>query len=300
MRDNEVQVNRSVTPAGFVFAPVFNLSVAFVDRHIAEGRANKVVARGRAWQMTFGELHESVQRMGNVFRSLDVKPGDRVMLLARDTKAFFIGFLGAVRIGAVVIPLQHVSACSRLCLYAFRLRGQGCARHRSDDDGNGRGAESSRHRSRAQDCNRDTARRLAGARRAACASLAGLPGRAHDAEFSLLLALFFRVDRLAQGIGARTQGHDLHIRALCGRYAWDDRRRDHLLRAQAVLRLWHRQFVQLSALDRLYRDSARGPAHRREHARHDRTLQANPVFRCANALCRAGGTDGERPQNRDG
>ncbi len=118
MRDNEVQVNRSVTPSGFVFAPVFNLSVAFVDRHIAEGRANKVVARGRAWQMTFGELHESVQRMGNVFRSLDVKPGDRVMLLARDTKAFFISFLGAVRIGAVVIPCNTFL---RAADYAYML-----------------------------------------------------------------------------------------------------------------------------------------------------------------------------------
>jgi benzoate-CoA ligase family protein len=118
MRDNEVHVDRSVTPSCIAFAPVFNISVPFVDRHLEQGRASKVVARGRTWQMTFGELHDAMLRMGSIYRSFGVRPGDRVMLLARDTKAFFIGFLGAVRIGAVVIPCNTFL---RAADYAYML-----------------------------------------------------------------------------------------------------------------------------------------------------------------------------------
>src|SRR6476620_572114 len=78
MLDHQVTVDRSTTPSGIEIAPLFNLCVPFVDRHILEGRADKVVARGRTWQMTFGELHDAVQRMGNVYRSLGVASGDRV------------------------------------------------------------------------------------------------------------------------------------------------------------------------------------------------------------------------------
>lgn len=118
MQDHQVTVDRSQTPSRIEIAPVFNLCVPFVDRHIAEGRADKVVARGRAWQMTFGELHDAVLRMGNAYRSLGVARGDRVMLLSRDTKAFFIGFLGAARIGAVVIPCNTFL---RAADYAYML-----------------------------------------------------------------------------------------------------------------------------------------------------------------------------------
>lgn len=111
-------MDRTATPSRIDISPVFNLCVPFVDRHIAEGRGDKVVARGRTWQMTFSELHDAVLRMGNTYRALEVVPGDRVMLLARDTKAFFVAFLGAVRVGAVVIPCNTFL---RAADYAYML-----------------------------------------------------------------------------------------------------------------------------------------------------------------------------------
>jgi len=118
MQNHQVSVDRSATPSRIEIAPVFNISVPFVDRHIAEGRADKIVTRGRTWQMTFGDLRDAVLRMGNAYRSLGVARGDRVMLLARDTKAFFVGFLGAARIGAVVIPCNTFL---RAADYAYML-----------------------------------------------------------------------------------------------------------------------------------------------------------------------------------
>ena len=68
--------------------------------------ALKVLARGRTWTLTFAELHESVCRFANALKSLGVQPGDRVMLLAKDTPAFYTAFLGIIRIGAVVVPIN--------------------------------------------------------------------------------------------------------------------------------------------------------------------------------------------------
>jgi benzoate-CoA ligase family protein len=101
---HRVQIDRSVKPARITFPTYFNICGLFVDRHLDEGKGGKVVARGRTWTITFAELHESVCKMANVLKSMGVTPGDRVMLLAKDTPEFYIGFLGAVRIGAVVIP----------------------------------------------------------------------------------------------------------------------------------------------------------------------------------------------------
>jgi benzoate-CoA ligase family protein len=104
MMADTVQIDRSVRPARITLAESFNICGFFVDRHLAGGRVDKPVARGRTWALSYCELHAGVCRTANVLRSLGIGLGDRVMLLARDGPAFFFGFLGAVRLGAVVIP----------------------------------------------------------------------------------------------------------------------------------------------------------------------------------------------------
>ena len=104
MKANSVAIDRSVVPSRIAFSPSFNLCGLFCDRHVAEGRRAKVLARGRTWTLTVGDLHTSVCRFANALKSLGVNPGERVMLLAKDTPAFYVAFLGAIRMGAVVIP----------------------------------------------------------------------------------------------------------------------------------------------------------------------------------------------------
>jgi benzoate-CoA ligase family protein len=118
MMANTVQVDRSASPARITLAESFNICGFFVDRHLAEGRVDKPVARGRTWTLSYGELQAGVCRTANVLRSLGVGLGDRVMLLARDGPAFFFGFLGAVRLGAVVIP---TNTFLRAADYAYML-----------------------------------------------------------------------------------------------------------------------------------------------------------------------------------
>ena len=118
MKHNRVAVDRSVSPSQISFTPSFNLCGLFVDRHIEEGRADKIVARGRAWTLTYGALQTAVCKFGNALKALGIRPGERVMLLAKDTPEFFISFLGAIRIGAVVIPTNTFLRASD---YAYML-----------------------------------------------------------------------------------------------------------------------------------------------------------------------------------
>jgi benzoate-CoA ligase family protein len=114
-----VAVDRTVTPARISFPEAFNICGPFVDRHLQEARGEKIVARGRTWSLTFAQLHDGVCRMANVLRSRGVEAGDRVMLLAKDTAAFYFGFLGAARIGAVAIP---ANTFLRARDYAYMLK----------------------------------------------------------------------------------------------------------------------------------------------------------------------------------
>ena len=115
-------VDRSVVPARITLANEFNTSVAFVDRHIAEGRGDKVMARWRDRSLTYRGLAEGVERTAAGLRGLGIAPGDRVVLLVKDTEAFYFAFLGAVRIGAVAIP---VNTFLRAADYAYMLEDSG-------------------------------------------------------------------------------------------------------------------------------------------------------------------------------
>lgn len=56
--------------------------------------------------LTYAELAAEVGRAANALRALGVQPGDRVLLLLRDTPEFAAAWLGAVRAGAVAIGLN--------------------------------------------------------------------------------------------------------------------------------------------------------------------------------------------------
>ena len=56
--------------------------------------------------VTYGQLWEKVNRAGNAFRELGISLGDRVVLMMRDTPAFFFIYLGLMKIGAVPIAIN--------------------------------------------------------------------------------------------------------------------------------------------------------------------------------------------------
>jgi len=84
----------------------FNAASYFVDRHIAEGRDKKIAIECRDTQVTYRQLFERVNQVGNGLRKLGVRIEERVLLLLLDTPEFAASFFGAIKIGAVPVPVN--------------------------------------------------------------------------------------------------------------------------------------------------------------------------------------------------
>jgi benzoate-CoA ligase family protein len=85
---------------------VFNAAAEFVDRHIGEGRAGRIALRYEGRAFTYGEVAEAANRVGNALRALGVEMENRVLLLLYDAPEFVAGFFGAIKIGAVPVPVN--------------------------------------------------------------------------------------------------------------------------------------------------------------------------------------------------
>jgi len=106
MKDNTVVVDKSTSPAEIRFAPVFNVAVAFIDRHVEEGRAKSVALRTEQGDVTYGQLAEGVDRCGNALKALGLRAGDRALMAVYDSPMFFHAFWGAIKAGIIPIPVN--------------------------------------------------------------------------------------------------------------------------------------------------------------------------------------------------
>src|SRR5260370_33984796 len=85
---------------------IFNAASHFVDRHVGIGRGAKVAFECDDERVTYQQLAERVNRLGNALRSLDVRREERVALLLLDTPEFAYCFFGGIKIGAVSVPMN--------------------------------------------------------------------------------------------------------------------------------------------------------------------------------------------------
>jgi len=84
----------------------FNAAAYFVDRHVLEGRESKTAIECGDLRITYGQLFALVNRLGNGLKGLGVRIEERVLLLLLDTPEFAVGFFGAIKIGAVPVPVN--------------------------------------------------------------------------------------------------------------------------------------------------------------------------------------------------
>src|SRR5207237_10205354 len=75
-----------------------------LDWRIRERRRERTATLCGADTVTYGQVAERANRVGNGLRSLGVRPEERVMLLLLDTPSFAYSFFGAQKVGAVPIP----------------------------------------------------------------------------------------------------------------------------------------------------------------------------------------------------
>jgi benzoate-CoA ligase family protein len=85
---------------------LFNVATYFVDRNILEGRANNIAIECGEQRISYHQLFERTNRAGNALRNLGVRAEERVLLSLLDTPEFLYAFFGAIKIGAVAIPVN--------------------------------------------------------------------------------------------------------------------------------------------------------------------------------------------------
>jgi benzoate-CoA ligase family protein len=84
----------------------YNAAAWLLDRQLDDGRGDRTAYRIEGRTVSYAELQEEVWRAQNALRELDVRRGDRVALVVDDELAFPAWFLGALRAGAVPVPLS--------------------------------------------------------------------------------------------------------------------------------------------------------------------------------------------------
>src|SRR5499433_2790822 len=97
----------------------FNVATWFVVRNVAEGRGAAPAFHYEDRTLTYADVHELVNRTGNALRELGIEMEDRVLVLCQDSPEFLGAFWGAIKIGAIPIP---VNTLMRSADYLYFLR----------------------------------------------------------------------------------------------------------------------------------------------------------------------------------
>ena len=79
----------------------FNLASWFVDRHLEEGRGERVALHCADREISYAELAARINRAGHVLRDLGVRQEERVLLALSDGVEFVASWYAAQKIGAV-------------------------------------------------------------------------------------------------------------------------------------------------------------------------------------------------------
>ncbi len=89
----------------FTLPERYNVSV-LLDSNLDAGRGDKVAIYCAEEQVTYGDLFNRVCRMGRALMEFGLRREERILLVLGDSPAFPIAFLGAIRIGAVPVPVN--------------------------------------------------------------------------------------------------------------------------------------------------------------------------------------------------
>jgi benzoate-CoA ligase len=121
----EVSMPGAITASDLGIPDTFNAATRFVDRNVAEGRGRHVAIEYGDDRITYADVLTNVNRCGSALRSrLGVRPEERVILLLLDGPAFVYAFFGAIKIGAVPVPLNTLWTPAD---YQYVLRDSGAA-----------------------------------------------------------------------------------------------------------------------------------------------------------------------------
>src|SRR5688572_14694852 len=97
--------------------PVHYNAVEVLERNLTV-RPDKVALFSVEREMTFREVSQEVNRVGNALRKLDVRIGDCVAILSPDLPEWVTAFFGALKVGAIAVGMNTTLTARE---YAFML-----------------------------------------------------------------------------------------------------------------------------------------------------------------------------------
>jgi 4-hydroxybenzoate-CoA ligase len=84
----------------------FNAADYFIDRNIRQGRGHKIAIYSEHRNYTYNDIQKMVNKTANGMHDLGLRIEDRIMILMLDIPQFYAIFWGAIKIGAVPIPVN--------------------------------------------------------------------------------------------------------------------------------------------------------------------------------------------------
>lgn len=84
----------------------FNLTNALIDAHVAKGRGDRIAIYYQDQRLTYRDVQRLVNKAGNALASIGTEMENRVAILMHDSPDWIACFFGAIKIGAVPIPLN--------------------------------------------------------------------------------------------------------------------------------------------------------------------------------------------------
>ena len=96
----------------------YNAAVELIDANVTRGLSDKIAFIDPDRSVTYGDLKERTCRFARALRDLGVEPENRVAILMHDTIDYPVVFWGAIRSGAVAVPLNTYLTAAQ---YAYIL-----------------------------------------------------------------------------------------------------------------------------------------------------------------------------------
>jgi benzoate-CoA ligase len=95
----------------------FNMATTLVDRHVEDGHRDRVAIYCGDAVISYAELLRRVNKAGNMLRNQGIEIEDRVILFMADRPEFIESYVGAMKIGAVPVPINVVTDSKDLEYY---------------------------------------------------------------------------------------------------------------------------------------------------------------------------------------
>ncbi len=100
------ELDLGASPPRVTFPARYNAAADLVDRQVSTGRGARIAYVDDRERVTYAELADRVNRAGRALEALGVVAEQRVLLVMLDTIDFPAVFLGAMKLGAVPVPVN--------------------------------------------------------------------------------------------------------------------------------------------------------------------------------------------------